>query len=138
MSSIKEKQDAILKDFADIGDPFDAYAYLIELSALLPPMDDSLKTEDRAVAGCQSTVWLDMSTDADGTFSFQADSNTFIMKGILYLLQQVLCGEKARDVSEADICFLKSADITGTFESARHKGISYIIRDIKEFAAAHA
>ena len=131
--TVYEKQNEILKDFNDIGDPFDQYAYLIELSGKLSPLDDGYKTEEYSVKGCQSTVWLHL-YERDGCVFFDADSNTFIMKGILFLLQKVLQGETFKNVCEADIFFLKDASITGTFESARHKGIGHIIETIKKFA----
>ena len=134
MSRIDERQDKIIRDFLEVGDAFDQYAYLIELSVMLPGLPEEKKTEDRLVKGCQSSVWLDMRAQ-NGIFEFDADSDTLILKGILYLLRDILNGQTAEEVARADIRFLAETDIMTTFGSDRQKGIGYITRKIKRFAA---
>lgn len=134
MSSIREIQDEIIKDFVDMGDSFDQYSYLIELSCMLPPLPEELKTGENAVEGCQSSVWLDMHAE-QGIFRFQSDSNTLIIKGILFILQEMLSGQPLSDVASAEIDFLQKTAIMDTFESDRRKGLGFVIRRLQSFAA---
>ncbi|MGN1002477.1 MAG: SufE family protein [Oscillospiraceae bacterium] len=134
MSSIKEIQDGIVRDFLEIGDAFDQYAYLIELSCLQPPLPEELKTEERAVKGCQSSVWLDMRAE-DGHLVLHSDSNTLIIKGVLYILEEILSGQPLGQVAEAEIDFLQRTAIMDTFESSRRKGLGYVIAAVRRFAA---
>ena len=60
-NSIEIMQEQIIQEFNEIGDSFDQYAYLLELACILPPLDESEKTPDRLVSGCQSKVWLNIS-----------------------------------------------------------------------------
>ena len=60
----------------------DRYRYMIDLGKELPPMDSSLRTEDRIVPGCQSQVWVDHKIDGDKLI-FQVDSDALIVKGLL-------------------------------------------------------
>lgn len=135
MGSIREKEQRFIDDFNDIGDSFDQYAYLIELSCLLPPLAEELKTDENVVEGCQSTVWLDIHTDG-GVFKFASDSNTLIVKGVLYILQEILNGQPAAEVAAAKLTFLRDTAIMDTFESSRQKGLGYVIAKLQETAAA--
>jgi len=133
VKNIEEKQLSIVDDFMMMGDGFSKYSYLVELSGLLPPMDKTKKTEDNLVRGCQSRVWLAAGVE-NGRFYFEADSDTFIIKGVLYLLREVLWGQPAKDVAEAKLDFLGKADITATFNADRQKGIGYVVKTLREKA----
>ncbi len=135
MESILEKEQRFIKDFNEIGDAFDQYAYLIELSCLLPPLPEELKTDKNVVAGCQSTVWLDIHIDG-GVFNFASDSNTLIIKGVLYILQELFNGQPAAEVAAANLSFLHETAIMDTFESSRQKGIGHVIAQLRREAAA--
>lgn len=77
--TIEEKQQEISAEFADIEDWLDRYAMIIDLGNQLPPIDDSLKTPDRLIEGCQSRVWLDAEVDAEGKVRYTADSDAIII-----------------------------------------------------------
>lgn len=134
MKTIDEIQKQIIDDFHEMGDSFEQYAYLIELSCTLPPMDDSQKTPERMVDGCQSHVWLDIRHE-DGFFQFDADSDTLIVKGVLYLLEELFNGQNPEDVAKAEITFLRETAIMDTFESDRQKGIGYVLKTLQTKAA---
>ena len=50
----------------------DRYKYIIDLGKQLPAMDDSKKTEDYLLRGCQSQVWIDNEV-RDGKVLLEAD-----------------------------------------------------------------
>ena len=135
MNSITATQNEIVEEFEMMGDSFDQYSYLIELSCIFEPMDASLKTDDRLVDGCQSHVWLDVRAK-DDLFSFDADSDTLIIKGVLFLLQRILCGQPPIEVANADIDFLARTSIMESFENDRRRGIGYVIETLKDAAKA--
>lgn len=137
MSRITEKQEKILRDFRQLEDSFEQYAYLIELSCLLPAMDPGKKIDKNLVKGCQSSVWLDIWQE-DGRFLFSGDSDTLILRGILYLLTELFCGEPTAVVSGADVTLFKQSEITGSFEDSRRKGIGYILKTLQSAAATMA
>ncbi len=131
MKGIKEKQDEIVADFEAMDDDFLKYLYLVELSTMLQSMDESLKNDSNLVKGCQSSVWIDIKI-SEGRIYFDADSDTMIVKGVLYLLKEVLSGQDIKDVSETDIDFLQRANIMATFGSDRQKGIGFVIGTLKD------
>ena len=137
MNEIESIQRELIEEFQGLGDGFDQYAYLIELSALLPPLAPEKKTEDRVVKGCQSHVWLDMRAD-DGRFYLEAESDTFILKGVLYLLRRIFSGQPLAEVAAARLRIFEETEIMATFEADRQKGVGYVVKAMQSFAAAHA
>ena len=137
MKSIREIQDGIISDFLAMGDSFEQYAYLIELSCMLPGLTESRKTEEAAVEGCQSGVWLDMDI-RDGAFHLEADSNTLIVRGVLYLLRQMFNGQRPGDVAAAEVDFPGRTQIMDTFETERRKGLGFVVEKIKSFCRENA
>lgn len=135
--TINEIQESIISDFAEIGDSFDQYAYLIEISSGHVGLMDEEKTPERLVEGCSSNVWLKMQI-SDGLFSFEADSDTLIIKGILGLLQKMFSGQSPEAVAECEVSFLKRTEIMETFSSDRRKGIGFVIRTIQSYCRESA
>ena len=135
MPTIQEKQDWLIDDFNELGDSFDQYSYLVTIACSLPEMPEAEKTPERLVAGCQSQVWLAMRAQG-GRFYLEADSGTLIIRGVLKLLEELLNGETLADVAAAEITFLRKTAILEAFESSRQKGMGYILKRIRGFAAA--
>ena len=137
MSEIETAQAALIREFQELGDGFEQYAYLIELAALLPPMAPEEKTEERLVKGCQSHVWLALRSE-NGRFYATADSDTFIVKGVLYLLKKLFDGQPLAEVAAAKVRFLEETEITATFGPDRQKGLGYVIAEMQRFADEQA
>ncbi len=137
MAEPEEIQRELIQEFQGLGDGFDQYAFLIELAGLLPPLAPERKTPERAVRGCQSHVWLDLRAE-DGLLRMEADSDTYIIKGILYLLRRMFDGQPLTAVAAARLTIFEETEITATFEADRQKGVGYVAADIQRFAAERA
>ncbi|MBR4157549.1 MAG: SufE family protein [Oscillospiraceae bacterium] len=136
MDEIESVQRELIGEFQGLGDSFEQYAYLIELAALLPQLPPEKKTAERVVKGCQSHVWLDMRAE-NGVFRFDGDSDTFIIKGVLYLLRRMFDGQPLADVAAAKLTLFEETEIMETFETDRQKGIGYVVQTLQRFAAEH-
>lgn len=78
--------EELTENFALFDDWEERYKYLIDLGKNLPPMAESLKTDETLVRGCTSRVWLICETDAAGRYHFTADSDAHIVKGLIVVL----------------------------------------------------
>jgi cysteine desulfuration protein SufE len=134
MDEIRREQEDILREFRELNDPFAAYSYLLGLAALLPPCPAEVKTGENAVKGCQSSVWLH-AWAREGRFRFQADSDTFVIKGLLYLLKNVLDDRPLADAAAAELYFWKDPLLLGSFDEGRRKGIGYVAATLQKQAA---
>ena len=55
---IEEIENQIVDEFSMYDDWMDKYAYLIEIGNGLNAMDETHKTDDNLIKGCQSRVWF--------------------------------------------------------------------------------
>ena len=133
MDEILSEQEAILEEFRQLGDPFACYSYLLGLAGLLPSCPETVKTPENAVKGCQSRVWL-RSWAEDERFRFQADSDTYILKGLLYLLMNVLDGRPLEAAAKAELYFWKDPMLLGSFDDQRQKGVGYVAAALRKSA----
>src|SRR5690606_24266732 len=64
-TAIQAAQQAIVDEFALLGDWSERYQYLIELGRRLPPFPDAWRSEANRLHGCQSMVWIVPEGDAE-------------------------------------------------------------------------
>lgn len=133
MESIEAMQEHLYEELMSLGDGFEQYEYLIQLSVSLPAMDKEEKKDERLVKGCQSKVWLNIHTE-DNIFRFEADSDTLILKGILSMLQIIYNGQRCEEVASSNIWLFAKTSLMASFNSDRQKGIGYIIKKLQKAA----
>lgn len=90
-------------NFALFDDWEERYKYLIDLGKNLPPMAESLKTEETFVKGCTSRVWIICETNEQGQYHFTADSDAHIVKGLIAVLLSAYQDKTAEEIKEVDI-----------------------------------
>lgn len=130
MDTITEKEEAIIDEFSIYDDWMDKYEYIIELGKDLPLIDESKKTEDKLIKGCQSRVWLNAQKD-DGKMKYTADSDAIITKGIIALLIRVLNNEKPEDIAKAELGFLKAIGLQEHLSPTRSNGLVSMVKQMK-------
>jgi len=131
--TISEIQSQIIGEFSMFDDWMDKYNYLIELGKTLPLIDEQYKTDQFAIAGCQSKVWLHASV-LEGHVFFTADSDAIITKGIVGLLVRVLSGQTPDDILGADLLFIDQIGLREHLSPTRSNGLSSMIRQMKLYA----
>ncbi len=134
--TINEKQADIIEEFSDIEDWLDRYAQIIDLGNELPPIDDSLKTSDRLIEGCQSRVWLDAKLDDNGFVHFTADSDAIIVKGIISLLISVLNNHTPEEILAADLHFINAIGLGEHLSPTRSNGLLAMVKQMRLYALA--
>jgi cysteine desulfuration protein SufE len=128
--SINAKEAEILEEFELFEDWQDKFGYVIECGRSLPPLDDSLKTEENRVHGCQNKVYIDSSFDGE-RINFAADSEAQIPRGLLSILVRVLGNEKPEDVVKAPLDFIDQAGIRDNLSMQRSNGLEAMIKRLK-------
>ncbi|MFK7928396.1 MAG: SufE family protein [Myxococcota bacterium] len=94
--------DELIERFSLFDDWEERYAYLIDLGRKLPGLDDVHKTELNRVPGCVSQVWLVHEFDGS-TLTFEADSDAFIVRGLVAILVHLYSGLTPEQVEALDI-----------------------------------
>lgn len=127
-------------DIVETLDFFDSweerYKYIIDLGKELPPMAEELHTEDRLVRGCQSQVWLAQEY-RDGKLFFQADSDAFIVKGLLAVVLAAFNGKTPAEIQSVDIeAYFRRLDLLQHLSSTRGNGLKAMVKRIQDIAAS--
>ena len=131
--SIEDKKQDVIKRLSYFDSWEERYKQILHFGKKLPPMDESLKTEDRLVKGCLSRVWLAPEM-IEGRLHFHADSDAAITKGIIALLLKVYSGETPADIVELDASFLEQVGITDHLSMNRRNGLVNMLGMIKLYA----
>jgi cysteine desulfuration protein SufE len=131
--TIQEKQQEIIDEFAIYDDWMEKYEYIIELGKELPLIDDSKKTDDRLIEGCQSRVWLDAEIIGN-KLRFTADSDAIITKGIIGLLVRVFDNESPEDIARSDVHFISEIGLQEHLSPTRANGLASMVKKIKLLA----
>jgi len=134
--SIKEIQEEIIDEFSMFEDWMERYEYIIELGKDLPLIDDSYKTDDNLIKGCQSKVWLHADIAAE-KISFTADSDAILTKGIVALLVRVLSDQSPMDIMSADLFFIDKIGLTEHLSPTRANGLLAMVKQLKLYALAY-
>lgn len=133
MTKLQENRKKLREEFSEFEDGFERYAYLVEISGLLPPMPAAQHIPENLVRGCQSQVWLHAWCE-DGRFYFSGDSDTMIIKGVLLLLQDLVNGIPVEEAATLDVDVLGEAGLTAEFSDTRQKGIGAAVEKLRKAA----
>lgn len=128
-------QEEIIEEFSVFDEWLDKYDYLIELSDSLPPIAAEHRTEEYAIKGCQSRVWVDAREENQKVF-FSADSDAIITKGIIALLIRVMNGRRAQEIVDMDLYFIDAIGLGENLSPTRSNGLVAMIKQMKMYALA--
>lgn len=132
----------ITADFAVLDDWEDRYRYLIELGRGLPPLPEALRTDANKVRGCASQVWLATSTrhtNGSREFSFVADSDAHIVRGLIAILAAIYNERSVDEVLalDPDPIFAKLG-LKEHLTPQRSNGLASMVARVRADAAASA
>ena len=133
--TIKEIQEEIIDEFSMFEDWMERYEYIIELGKSLPMIDDSFKTDENLIVGCQSKVWLHSEKEGD-ELNFTADSDAILTKGIVALLLRVFNNQKPSVILKTDLFFVDEIGLKEHLSPTRANGLVSMIKQIKLYALA--
>ncbi|MDE2995177.1 MAG: SufE family protein [Bacteroidota bacterium] len=137
MSTLQERASALVEEFELFDDWMDRYQHVIDLGKELEPIDESFRSDEYRIHGCQSQVWL-QPVPGEGAISFKADSDAQITKGLIAILLRVVNDAPARDVAGAALAFLDQRELKEHLSPTRKNGLDAMIKQIRLYAGAVA
>jgi len=112
------------------------YKYIIDLGKELPELDASKKNEEHLVKGCQSQVWID-SYEEDGRYFFEADSDAFIVKGLLGVVLAAYSGNSSAQIQTFDVeAYFDQLGLIKHLSPTRGNGLRAMVERIKTIATS--
>lgn len=126
--------DDILETLAFFDNWEDRYKYIIDLGRELPPLDEQHRTERNMVRGCQSQVWL-TSREEGGKLYFDADSDAFIVKGLLAVVLAAYNGKTPQAIQAFDIeDYFSRLNLLKHLSVTRGNGLRAMVKRIQDTA----
>ncbi len=132
LSAINE----LVEDFADCADEREACELLDELGRDIPKIPEAVYVESNLVPGCQSRVWVDNHLREDGTVLIHADSDAFVVKGLIYVVLEMYRDRTPQQI--LDIDYVEVFDSMGVGKlilPQRKNGLFSLVKTIRKFCA---
>jgi len=132
--------DELIETFELITEWEDRYRILIDLGKKLPELSESEKTEANRVQGCTSQVWLipEVEPGQPPRLLFRADSDSFIVKGLLAIILLTYSGKTPAEIVATDIGeIFTRLGLQQNLSPNRRNGFYATVERIKQLAAAH-
>lgn len=136
-ATIAEEQAAIAEDFALFDDWRERIEYVLDLGKHLGPFPEDHRVDGNKVKGCQSQVWMVADQDeARGTLRIQADSDAFIVKGLIALLLRLYDDRRPADILANPPDVFDRVGLGKHLSPSRANGLHAMITRIRQIAAA--
>ncbi|EKN3346407.1 cysteine desulfuration protein SufE [Yersinia ruckeri] len=135
MATLPDKQK-LIRNFSRCHNWEEKYLYVIELGAMLPPLNAEQRQQENLISGCQSQVWISMTLDDQGIVRFTGDSDATIVKGLValvFILYQDLTPQQIIDLDVRP--FFADLALSQHLTPSRSQGLEAMIRAIRNKAA---
>ena len=129
--------DELIENFELLGDWEERYSYLIDLGKKLPGLSPAEKTEENRVHGCQAMVWMIMEPDPtrSGALSIRADSDAFIVRGLIAVLQLLYQNRTPDEIAGVDAkAVLGQLGLDKHLSPTRKNGLFAMVERIRSLA----
>lgn len=133
--------DELIENFEFLDNWEDRYRLLIDMGRQLPELPDEARIEDNRVEGCTSNVWLihDLEPGNPPRLHFRADSDAFIVKGLIAIILMAYSGRTPDEIRETDIAGLfGQLGLERQLTPSRRNGFFAMVERIHELARRSA
>jgi cysteine desulfuration protein SufE len=131
--TLAEKQSAMVERYQVIPDPQERLAIIIGHRSKLPPLPEEMRTPERRVEGCQSSVWIDGRIE-DGVCRYHADSDSPLVRGLVVLLTELFDGATPDDAATFHPTILADLGIEKNLTPTRVNGVAQVAATLRRLA----
>ena len=117
----------------------DRYRLLIDMGRDLPALPDEARIEANRVDGCTSNVWLEttVSNETPPRMHFTADSDAFIVKGLVAILLKAYSGKTPQEILDTDIeSLFDDLGLSQQLTANRRDGFVAMVKQVRNRAQA--
>ncbi len=130
---ITKTQKEIIDDFEIFADWMEKYQYIIDLGKNLEKIEETDKTEENKLQGCQSQVWITHDL-LDEKIIFKAESDAAIVSGLIALVLSIYSGKTAHEIKKTAPTFISEIGLDKHLSPTRSNGLSSLLNKIQEIA----
>ena len=119
--------------FSFFDDPMDKFAQIIDMGKSSIGLDEIDRNESTKITGCTSQAWVKCTENGDGTFLVRTDSDAFIVRGLLNILEKLLNGRTIAEVLSVEAKdILENIGLNRSITSQRTNGFISAIAKIRQ------
>jgi len=133
--------DELVDTFEFLDNWEDRYRLLIDLGRQLPAFPEEARRDEYRVEGCTSQVWLthELIPGTPRRLRFQADSDAFIVKGLIAIILMAYSERSADEINATDIEGLFTRlGLAQQLSPNRRNGFFAMVERIREIALREA
>ena len=130
---IKRKLERYLQILKNIESDQDKFLWIMDFGKNSRPMEDSIKSREFEVPGCQSQTWLVPHFVEDKIY-FSADSAALISKGMVCIIADVYSGSSSQDINEFDLKEFEKMNLSTLLTPGRNNGVHSMLKKIRHYA----
>ena len=128
---MNQKIKQTIEEFELLTDWEEKYSHIIELGKKLPGLSEAQKIDSNKVNGCVSQVWL-VAEQKDNKYYFYADSDAFIVKGLLAIVLRIFSGLSKEEITSTDFKELfDNLGLKDHLTPSRSNGLFAVVAKIK-------
>lgn len=127
-------KEKFIKNFKELYSWEEKYLYLIELGSKLKKMPEIFyqNKDKHRIWGCQSKVWIVIDFTADKQIKFYGDSDSAIVKGLIFLVFLLYKNIKLSQLYTFDIhSYIKKLSLGENLSYSRSQGLFSIINYLR-------
>lgn len=111
----------------------DKYLYILDIGKNISPLDEKYKCDEYKVEGCISNVWMNVKVE-NNILYIDADSDSFIVKGLIGVLIEIYNGQNLDYCKNIDIeDFFKKVGLESHLTPNRRNGLVSMVNKIKSY-----
>ena len=131
--SIKTELNNLRETFLLFEDPKDKFVQLMDMAKESGRLSEMEKIDANKIHGCTSQAWVISDSNGDNTYTFRADSDALIVRGLLTILERAFTGQPIDEIlamNSNDILYEVGLDRSIT--SQRTNGFSSAVVKIQD------
>lgn len=122
----------IIERFSHIKSWDTRHREIMLLGKELQRLDKLYRDEQSLISGCESLAWLVATKNSQGMFSFQADSDAKIIRGLLVIVLSAFNGKSKLQIDKFDInAYFERLGLMQHLSPSRGNGVLAIVDKIK-------
>jgi cysteine desulfuration protein SufE len=138
-ATIAEEQQLIAEDFSLFDDWREKIEYVLDLGRRLDSLREEERIDANKVRGCQSQVWMVAELDdASGKVAIRADSDAFIVRGLIALLLRLYANRPAEEILANPPTVFDEIGLGSHLSPTRANGLHAMIKRLRQLASGLA
>jgi len=115
-----------VEEFDIFDDVMDQYSYLIDLAKEPTTLPPELRSDERLVSGCISSIWIDVGK-VDNKTKIYYDSDAMITKGVTHVICNCFDDLPIDDAKQIKKTDFETLNLEGILSANRRNGLASLI-----------